>query len=299
VIAIGGSLVVSLPFRPSAIGGSTVVTGLGPIALRRQLIAVGCRTIAGGCGLVSARGPLLGLDIRPIAISGGAIAIGGRSRASSAGPVSAEGPLVGIRLGLIAAGGGAVPAGGGLTRVSNTSRTPRSINSSGYFLGRGISTEFLSRGPKSSFQGLRETRPASPRLKRECARRMASPVSVRLARCDHATAQGTKASHGTCRPAGPDQRRPVTLAELDFPTHHGEDFSSLLRVGFHLEMPVLGDLGGIRPTRVFVRHEDIKQHAHDYASSCGRCRGTVALTGDSRQAHLSALRQRSADKGCR
>ena len=44
---------------------------------------------------------------------------------------------------------------------SNTSRTPRSINSSGYFLGRGMNTEFLSRGPKSSFQGLRQTRPGS------------------------------------------------------------------------------------------------------------------------------------------
>jgi hypothetical protein len=43
---------------------------------------------------------------------------------------------------------------------SNTSRTPRSINSSGYFLGRGMNTEFLSRGPKSSSQGLRQTGPA-------------------------------------------------------------------------------------------------------------------------------------------
>ena len=35
---------------------------------------------------------------------------------------------------------------------SNTSRTPRSNNSSGYFLGRGMNTEFLSRGPNPRFK---------------------------------------------------------------------------------------------------------------------------------------------------
>ncbi len=35
------------------------------------------------------------------------------------------------------------------------------FSSSGYFFGRGIAVEFLARGPKSSFQILRQTRPAS------------------------------------------------------------------------------------------------------------------------------------------
>ena len=44
---------------------------------------------------------------------------------------------------------------------SKTSRTPRSISSSGYFFGRGMNVEFLSRGLNPSLQGLRQTRPAS------------------------------------------------------------------------------------------------------------------------------------------
>ena len=44
--------------------------------------------IAVGGGLVSAKGPLLGLDVGAIAVSGGVIAIGGRERAISAGLAS-------------------------------------------------------------------------------------------------------------------------------------------------------------------------------------------------------------------
>jgi hypothetical protein len=45
--------------------------------------------------------------------------------------------------------------------LSSARRTPRAINSSGYFFGRDMNAEFLARGPEPSFQGLRQTQGSS------------------------------------------------------------------------------------------------------------------------------------------